>query len=271
MTAGDLITGTYQVEYNGLLIGDGTKYDIESIDGLIGYDIRSDTVDRFGAHGGVAGRHYAHFKTFTVEGNLLANTDTEFRDRRQNLAAAYKPIVDPDGALPWLIMLPDPTSTIVKMMSRPLSLDCPLNRPFALKYAKFKLKLEAVDPVLYNRAPTSQSFTLPSDTRTIVNAGNAPAKWVGTLIGACQNPILTNNTTGQVISFYNLAMGVNDVLTFDSGTSTVMLNGTPTSGSLQTGFSWWDFSPGNNSISFIATNVSGATFNITTNDAYWMN
>jgi hypothetical protein len=270
MVAGDLITQKYQFEYNGLLMGAGTSYDIEKINNMTGHSTRSDTVSRFGSHGGVGGRQYADFKHFSIEGNYLATSDADFQSKRQALALAFAPIVDPADALPLCLMLPNPGALIVQMRVRCTDLQGDIDRQFALNYPKWKVFLEAVDPVLYNRVATSQAFTLPSDTRTISNGGNAPAKWTATMVGACSNPILVNNSTGQVISFYSLTIGSSDILTFDSGTSTVKLNGTPTSGSLQTGFSWWDMRPGTNSISVTASSVSGATFNLTTNDAYWI-
>jgi hypothetical protein len=270
MVAGDLITQKYQFEYNGLLMGAGTNYDISLVNNMTGFSARSDTVSRFGSHGGVGGRHYADFKHFSIEGNFVASSDSDFQTKRQALALAFAPIVDPADALPLCFMLPNPGALIGQMYVRCTNIQLDLDRQHAIGYPKWKVFLEAVDPVIYNRTALSQSFTMPSDTRTITNNGNAPARWKGTLVGACTNPILNNNSTGQIISFYNLTLSATDVLIFDSGTSTVKLNGNPTSGSLQTGFSWWDMAPGTNSISFIASSVSGATFNITTNDAYWI-
>ncbi|MEQ1675084.1 MAG: hypothetical protein ABL876_00205 [Chitinophagaceae bacterium] len=270
MVAGDLITEAYQIEYNGLLVGANTNYDMRLINNMTGHDTRSDTVDRFGAHGGVAGRHYAKFKNFSIEGNFVTSTATDAQTKRQALGLAFKPIVASDDGLPLCLLLPGPGSLIVKMVVRPTKFECDITRDMAVGYPSWKVFLEAVDPTLYNRISTSQGFTMPSDTRVITNNGNAPAKWTARLTGICSNPILTNNNTGQVISFYNLTIGANDILTFDSGTSTVKLNGTPSSGSLQTGFSWWDMEPGNNSISISASSVSGGSFSLTTSDAYWI-
>lgn len=270
MAAGDLITQAYQFEYNSLLVGAGTSYDITLVNNMTGHSVRTDTVPRFGAHGGVGGRHAADFKHFSIEGHFVVTSNTDFQTKRQALATAFAPIVDPADALPLCLMLPGPGTLIVQMRVRCTNLQLDLDRGLALGYPKWKVFLEAVDPVMYNRVVTSQAFTLPSDTRTITNAGNAPAKWTATLVGACVNPIVNNNNTGQLLSFYNLTLAATDVLTYDSATSTTKLNGTTISGALQTGFSWWDLRPGTNSISFAATSVSGATFNLSTNDAYWI-
>ena len=62
MAAGDLVTADYMFEYNGLVIGAGTDYDLEGISGLNGFSARSSSVERFGRHGGSGGRHYANMK-----------------------------------------------------------------------------------------------------------------------------------------------------------------------------------------------------------------
>jgi hypothetical protein len=271
MAVGDLITVPYQFEYNNLLIGHGTSYDVLEVNGLLGYDTRTDTANAFGRHGGSGGRHYAQFKNWNIKGTFLATTDADFQLKRQNLLAAYAPIVDPNSAINLAFMIPGAGTLICVTKCRCVGVNLPMQRDFALKHADYNIRMESIDPVIYNRVLNSQTFTMPSDTRTINNIGNAPANWIGTLTGACTNPIITNNETGQVISFFNMTLSASDVLIFDSSDSTVKLNGTPSSGSLTTGFSWWYYNPGGTSTSFTASGVSGASFNITTSDAYWSN
>lgn len=271
MALGDLVTEFYTFEYNGLAIGAGTDYDLLEVRNLLGYLARSDSTDRFGRHGATAGRHYANMKEPQFEGQFKVASDTDFQTKRQALAAAFGIRVAPINSLDLVTMLPGPTSLKISGKMRPRGLEVPMNRQHALKYAPFLIRMEMVDPILYALVSSTQIFTVPTDTRVLTNDGNAPAVWTATLVGPAENPILTNNDTGQILSFSSLTLTTGETLTYDSSDSSVKVNGVSVSSTFSTGFQWWDLDPGANSISFAATQAGSSSFSITWRDAYWSN
>lgn len=269
-TIASTITQPYQFEFNGLVIGANTVYDLSEVTGLLGFTNRSGSTNRFGRHGGSAGRHYAEMKTIGIEGSILVTTDADFATRRKALAAAYNPIPDPYTKLPFVFMLPNAGTDKGFVYARPLGINYALNRAHALKYPGFRTRLEVLDPVLYSTVAGSQAYTMPSDTRAITNNGNAPGVWMLELTGPAVNPIITNTGTGQVISFTSLTLSSNEQLVLDSATSTAKVNGNSKSMLLNGGFSWWNLEPGVTNISVSVTSAGLATCTLTWRHGYWM-
>lgn len=271
MAVGDLITADYMFEYNNLVFGATTDYSLFNIPDLLGFKVRSTTIDRFGRHGGVSGRHYANIKMPVFEGKFLSSTNTDFEVKRQALASAFKVIVDPNNSLPLVFQLPGADSLKIQTFVRPMGFACPISRDFTRKYSPFIIQFEMPDPILYSLVVKTQVFTLPNSTFSLINSGNAPAHWSAALAGPATNPIITNNDTGQMLSFTELVLTGSDVLTFDSSDSTVKLNGDAISSTFNQGFSWFDLDPGPNNISFSATDANTASFSVIHRDAYWSN
>lgn len=271
MALGDLITADYQVEYNGLLLGPGTQYYLYDINNLLGFSSRSQTTTRFGRHGGVSGRHYAMVKNISIAGELVCTTDADFYAKRLALGSAFAPVVNPDDAPYIAFRLPDGSSgLLLRRECRATGLDVPLTPDFGRKHPDFTVNLEMPNPILEGLTQQSQAFTASSDTQTLANDGNAPAAWVATLVGPATNPILTNDDTGQSISFSSLVVGSSETLIYDSFSSRITLEGDAVNLSLASGFSWWDLQPGDNDISISATGAGSATFSITWHDSYWI-
>lgn len=270
MALGDLVTAPYMIEYNGVALGPGTSYELLGIDNLLDINIRSQTTDRLGYHGSIAGRHLAQVKNLIIEGTILGTSDSDFGTKRKALYLAFRPIQDPLSALGLVTALPDTTLTKMQALARCTKIFMNVDRNFALKYPKFHIDMEMIDPIWYGLTTRTQAYTIPSSTNTINNAGNAPAKWIATLHGPSTNPVITNTTTGQVLSMSGTTITASDTLVFDSYGSTVKKNGAYIAPNFAAGFSWWDLEPGNQSISISQSGTTGATtFSITWNDAYW--
>lgn len=268
MAVGDLVTAPYMFEFNGLVLGATTDYDIELIQGVNGFSVRTDTEEAFGRHGSVAGRHYAKHKTPTIDGNIRTSDINDFLTKRQALVNAFAPIEDVNSSLPFVLRYPGSALKVYANI-RPLEFDIPVDFRFSIAYPHFNIKFEQIDPRLYDLNLTNTSFTMPTDSKVITNNGNARTNWLGTLVGPCELPRITNDDTGQFIEL-NLVLTGTDVVTFDSSTSLVNINNIPTGSLLTAGFSWWDLDPGNTNISFTASNAASAVFSITHRDAYWM-
>ncbi len=269
MALGDLVTGFYMFEYKNIVIGATTDYDLNEVTGLLGFLARSSTIDRFGRNGASSGRHYANMKSPVLTGRVRVVSDTDFQTKRQALASNFALITNPDDAVELVTVLPGPGLLKVQTLVRPVGFEMPLNRQHALKYAPYMIKLEMPDALLYSLTSTTTVFTVPSDTEVLTNNGNAPASWIGTLVGPATSPIITHIGTSQTLSFSELTLTGSDTLVYDSSKSTVEVNGAGISHTLASGSSWFDLDPGAQSISFSATDAATASFSITTRDAYW--
>jgi len=270
MALGDLVVGPFVFEFNGLAIGADTDYLVTKIKNLIGYTSNSSSSPTFGRHGSSSERIYAEQKDVIIDGDFLTSDDTDYQIKRRQLASAFAPTVAPIDRQYLVYQLPDTGSTKIAMSCAAVGLILPIDPMHAIGHATFKIKLEVTDPVLYTLTETSTMFTMPSSSEIITNNGNAKSKWSATLVGPCSSPIITNDDTGQSISFSKLDLGGSDTLVYDSDTSTVKVNGSSVSGLLDIGFEWFDLAVGDNNISFLGQDAGSASFTITHRDAFWI-
>lgn len=268
MALGDLITEAFGFEFNGLGIGAGTNYDLIEVSDLLGFNARSDSVTRFGRHGGTGGRHYAEMKNITIKGKVLCTSDTDYQNKRLAMVAALRPIKDPADALPLIFALPGSTLVKVQVLARPIRVDLPLNRTAALKYPEYDIRMEILDPIIYSLVAKTSSFVFPEDTNTVNNAGNEASPWTLAVVGPATNPIITNVATGQFLSFTNLILNGAQTLILDSSSSTARVNGVSVP-NFSEGFSWWDLEPGNTDIKVEATTALSGSALLTWRDGYW--
>jgi hypothetical protein len=99
-------------------------------------------------------------------------------------------------------------------------------------------------------------------TQVVANDGDAPTPVLMRLYGACTEPVITNQTTGEVFELDNLTLVAGQYLQIDMDARTVWLNGDPgLSYYAYINFatsSWWQLDPGNNSLSLGAATADGA-------------
>lgn len=269
MALGDLVTEFWKFEFNGFSFGAATDYDVIEVQDLAGFQARSDSVTRFGRHGGSGGRHYAEMKNITIKGHVLCTSDTDYRTKRMAMATAFKPIKDPADAIPLVMTLPGADMLKLQCKARPLRLDLPWDRGAALKYPKYDIRMELLDPVLYSLTEHQSAFVFPTDTNTINNAGHEDTHWQLTIVGPATNPIVTNEDTGQFLSFSNLILNGSQTLVLDSFNSTAKVNGTSVANYFTEGFSWWNLPPGDTDITVEATTALSGSALLTWRDAYW--
>lgn len=134
---------------------------------------------------------------------------------------------------------------------------------------------EAADPTVSVIAPavTAGGFSFPfsfpivfpaggGGAVAVDNAGNMPAQWVARIFGPCDDPILTNETTGESVGFSGLTIAAGDYVEIDSTNHTVYVNGLSSASRYHlldlTTLSWFRIRPGSTLIVFTATSP-GAT------------
>lgn len=292
MAAGDLVVVDYQYEYNGLVIGAETPFDLLKVDNLIGYPTaRSGTVELFGRHGGSAGRIFANVRKPSFDGRVVGVDNADFASVRSQFMEAFAIITEPEGELP--LVFQHPGAGKLRLYCRPIDVNMPIDRKFALKYPTFQARFEASDPLVYSNDEHQVLMTLPiasggltfplsfplvfgsgvSGTTSVTNAGDVGAPWRAILSGPAQNPIILNDTTGQTLELNGVSVNAGETLVYDSATSSISLNNVASrTGFLTSASSWWDLEPRvATDLRYSATGADTSSMTFYWRDAYWGN
>jgi hypothetical protein len=115
---------------------------------------------------------------------------------------------------------------------------------------EFPFTMSPIDKVIFGQI-------IPSNVAT--NTGQVDAPIVIEINGACVNPMIENQTTGEFIKFKNLTMGANDKLIIDTtfGQKRVELNGVNIFNKLDFASTFFNLGIGDNAIDF--TDETGST------------
>ena len=236
------LTADGQIGYNGLVFGSGTSYIIAET-GITGWEDLPgfDTADspRSGDHGSWPGPRYAQPRVIGATVWLAPAT----RDDTSAITA-LRGATGIDLNEQWLTVQLHGETLIspVRINQRVI----PTDRQFALYgVAKASLQFIATDPRRYTPQLQTTATSGPqpetglvwpltwpltwgtpgsSGNLQVTNIGNAATHPVITFTGPCQNPQLANTGTGQTIG-YSLTLAATDVLTVDTGSGEVLLNG----------------------------------------------
>jgi hypothetical protein len=290
ISVGDLVTSDYRFEYNGLVIGANTPYDITEISGLFGYpQVRRSLDDRLGAHGGVPGRHYVQTRDFSIHCGILASSDVEFEQLRRDMFRAYAPRSSPRDQLRFVFRMPGAQNTFI--MARPTAIDLTADRRYALNYPEVAVRFEATDPRHYSLAAATSTATPPqveggltfpltfpltfgagsTGDIVVLNTGTAPAHWTGVVRGPCTNPVVTDVTRGFELRMQPFTLLAGQQLRFDTRERSVLL-GTQTQRNFLTATSkFFTLPPGQPiTIRYTATTLGeGSRFIMTHRNASW--
>lgn len=220
MSAGDLITGEYQIEWAGLLFGATPLYGIRSLTGWLDLPTeRLGVESRSNRHGAYPGQYFADSKTITAQllirglpANFIAGVKALRRVTAFDENAAEQPFIarwgdgrklmvmarcarrdipSDSGSYPQGVAL----ATIQWVASDPRMYELPGNNfSTALAVASGGIVFPLVFPLDFG-AGTSGGKVL------ISNNGNAQAWPVFNLTGPLTAPALTDQLTGRVLGF----------------------------------------------------------------------
>lgn len=183
--------------WDGLLIGAGTGYDVVSIDGLEGWDMRTSDADQPRGEGALRGTDLQAPRLIVFQVDA-GGTETEVETALDLLYRALIPQRDEDWELIWR----HPGRPLRLLRCRPTNLIRGLDyRTTLLQEQKFALR--CADPRHYAAGETIVAIppspaAAPSET-SVVNIGNAPAYPLIRVVGAGSTPVtrieLVNTTT----------------------------------------------------------------------------
>lgn len=244
MAEGDLITADGQLEYNGYVLGDDV---VTFMTNLTGWEdlppIDSSNTIRPASHGAWAGKKLAGQRIITWTGRFAPEETADWTTLLAALKAAFTIPLGTEELTIVVRTRSDMKVAFGTVVARAIPMD------YAYSYygANVTIQFECSDPRLYSIGENTVFISMPDDSEdgldyplvypldygiqsftsdlNITNNGNAPSPVILRYYGPVTNPVLQNTTTGQELGF-NIVLTEDDVLTVNTRTGTVLLNGT---------------------------------------------
>lgn len=232
-----------QWEVDGLLLGRGTPYPIEGVQGLGSPEVKVNDHDRATADGGYAGTDRLGPREVLLLIGIDGDPDsTDYGERVDALGEVFSPRAAD------VVASYQRFGRRRRLYARPRGLVLPWDDDFHLGAAKAVGRLFAQsDPVVYD---DDESQTTSGGTFTVTNDGNYKAWPLLTVNGPGGTVVLTNNTLGRSVTL----VGLGGTAAVDPRRATVTVGGSDAYGTVQARPQWWWLEAGANSIT-----VTGAT------------
>ena len=219
----------------GLLIGSGTRFNVESVDGLNGFAVRTSDAELPRNDGSLRGIDLVSSRVIQFNLNIGRNAE-EIELLMDRLYRALVPQRDEDWELIWR----HPTAVAKMMRVRPIELPR-MRDSTGLLYSKQTFALRAADPRHYSAAshtiqiPNTPAANAPIFTN-VTNIGNVAAYPIITIHGPRTGPSVSRvqitNHSAQVIFDVQLTLPTGSVLVGDmealvtaAGRSVITLDG----------------------------------------------
>lgn len=267
----------YQLSIGGLVLGPGTNYIVQSIDGFGTTDVRTTDVPRPRDHGEFYGLDFLSGRTITITAIIRGASAAEVVANIDALLAVWQPVsTDTSTVVPLSYKFPGQDARQFNGRPRRAPIDTHRiignNAPIVLEY-------KVADPRQYDATPDTVTVgvstvtagrtyprTYPltfgggsSNSILAVNAGNFSTRPTARILGPATNPSILNSSTGQKVKFA-IVLGASDFLDIDFDAKTVVLNGTTSRyGTLTSDSTWWSLAPGSTTVQFSADTSTGGT------------
>jgi len=223
----------------GLVIGAGTKYRIESVQGLGQPPERTFDIVRQTGDGAFPGYDLYDERTVLVKMSAIVTSPTTMPATRQEIGAAFNILTAPARCY---IRLPNDSERFI--LAQPRGWDPVIDSLSNAGGVTLGTgRLVAPDPLIYSS--TAGSLT---GSGTATNGGTYPTPAVITVTGAATNPNISN---GSLQIKTTLAMAGGDTLVIDVAKRTVKLNGVNRYDIIDAAnTTWWRLNPGANTITY---------------------
>ena len=280
------VSSDWTLEFAGLLLGDGTAYELAEIEGLADQpDLRTSDRTRLRRHGMLPGDDFLDGRAVTVELEVNGVDDADFASRM----AALKLALSPGGSeAPLSFKIPGVAGGGVRRMNarpRKLALPITVERYLLGRMPRAVVLFEATDPRLYDDSQSSASTALAatpsghtwnntwnlswgssgtSGSIFAINSGTFPTPPLFRIDGPVTNPSIENITTGETLGFTNLTLGAGEWLDVDTDARTVLLGGTSSRFEKLTTAQWFDLRPGTTELRFRGTTAGSPLLTV-----YW--
>lgn len=256
---GDLITGPGQLEWRGLVIGEGTFYCTDQLQGwesLPGVDRSS--VTRAGRDGAYPGTVLAQERIVDWSGSIFVDGNATYDARQALIAATY---IRGDAVEEPLVIRTD--DDLYLAWGQVIARSIPLTTPYRRWVNGVDIQWACSDPRRYllpgdgssslsvtaNLPVAGVGFAYPliypidygalgdNGTRTVINTGSQPTPIMATFWGLLGTPqIVIDNPDGTTsTTTFDVDLAVGEHLDIDALNGTVLLQGTASRGGSASG------------------------------------
>lgn len=272
-----------QLQFQGLLMGVGTPFQLKEIDGLERAKSRSGNTPRPRSRGSFVGLNLPSTRTLTATIDVGPFAGAEPYGSYGTLAGALNALdtaLQTEGTTEYPLWLRVRGFQTVCSMARVLQAQgkWDITADLGGLVQGIPIQFEATDPYLYS-APTSVTtiglpgpstgFNFPitfplqfgggsnPDQATIINTGDVDCWPVLVISGPCLNPSVVNETTpGDPAIILNTQLNTGDQVVIDTDLQSIILypagqtTGQLIPGALQEGSTFWPLLPGSNIVGF---------------------
>ena len=198
----------YSVVFNGLTIGNGTLYPIDSIEGLGGTaPLRIQDDNRGYLDGSYTGRDFYDERTVYINVTVLGDNSTTAQENYKILQNAFAPqpigyYVNPTGTTPASSQLKsfqfrlNGNTGDKQMYGRVRGVETLINPDFTYGYIKTRIMMSFPDPRYYDVTPT----TVTGTSVTVANSGWATSTPVITIASPSASGSVTNGSTTMIFA-----------------------------------------------------------------------
>lgn len=277
----------WQYSFRSVVIGAGTPYVVQTIDGLDMPDVRSGDQTKSSADGDHAGIDTLASRQITMVCEVSPINSTPVTTLLQNLKLAMQPLDPLSQPLESFVYLepPDPQLTV---LCRPRGCHFQKDRMYFRQSTKATLAWYSPYPEIFGdplsvTLPVFQEaggFTFPykfpftfqgagvQGQVNATNAGTVETYPVTTIYGYCEGPYIENGLTGEVLAL-NANLGANDSVVIDHRSHSVTLDGQASlRGAVIPGSSFFSLQPGTTPLRLRTTGVGTGYAVVTWRPAY---
>lgn len=276
MAVGDLIVADYQYEYNGLLMGSGTPYQLQKITGLLTPPpVRTTDRPRDDAHGDFPGAdtYDARYVSYDVWLDESVDPGLEAEQAVANLVVAHQ--ID-RKQLPheWVFQRPNGLGKRY-CWAKPRNVDFEANYNFTRGICLGSAQVKANDPRYYSLAemtvPIVIANTAVTQAGNIVYDGKIDGAPRFEINGPATNPMIQNQDDDSRALRLNGTIPAGQTLVIDVKRRTYIMGGMDVRRTFERSDSqWWHLVPGLNRLTYTRTDASAAsTLNVVYRKA-WM-
>lgn len=288
MAIGDLVTTDWQMEYNGIGIGDGTPFSVAQVEGLLNLpELVSADRSRLRRHGLLPGDDFTNGRSIVLTLEVSGTDTVTFDEAIEQLMLMTTP-----GApeQPLVVQVPGVAGGGKRWVNcRPRRRSLPIGREFYYELPLAVVEFYSTNPRIFDATAGSEAVSLASaggglnfnavapltfgavsagSTLNLVNTGNFYSSPIINIFGPVTNPRVESITQDKTLAF-GITLAADESLVIDTELRTVLLNGTASRyNTLTTDSEWFDLQPGNNEVRFQAATVTASTMTITWRSAW---
>lgn len=277
----------FQLDSSGVLLNDDTTssfVDITKISGLDSAPYRETFRDHEGTDGGFADAEFEKGRSVVLEGTVYSSVN-EVETYLDDIKANYAPVTAP---IPFYFKPDDSVSERV-LFVKPLGARYDWEVARRIGATPIQLSMYAEDPRIYDSTLLTTVISYGGDAglglafsfafsvdfgggaspggSNVTNFGNRPTPAEFIIQGPVTNPVIYNNTTGDVMGF-TIELGASDTLTINTRDRTVYLNGNINRRNTLTSPGWFFLGVGVTNIGYGGLSGIGSTLTVNFRSAW---